>query len=83
MNIFVLVNQTFDTEEYVVIQDGVLSEEGVKWILNPFAPDESHVSAITSQERLAGNTVRVHRDAGGIRSWSKWSSRPYLRRSKA
>ncbi|MFL1673906.1 hypothetical protein [Paenibacillus dendritiformis] len=65
MNIFVLVNQTFDTEEYVVIQDGVLSEEGVKWILNPFAPDESHVSAITSQERLAGNTVRVHRDAEG------------------
>jgi len=36
MNILVLVKQSFDTEEKIVLQDGVISEEGVNFIINPY-----------------------------------------------
>jgi electron transfer flavoprotein beta subunit len=36
MNILVLVKQTFDTEEKIVIQNGQISEAGVEFILNPY-----------------------------------------------
>lgn len=36
MNILVLLKQTFDTEEKIVLQDGVISEEGVNFIINPY-----------------------------------------------
>ncbi|UPM55216.1 electron transfer flavoprotein subunit beta/FixA family protein [Gottfriedia acidiceleris] len=36
MNILVLVKQTFDTEEKIVIQNNVVSEEGVNFIINPY-----------------------------------------------
>lgn len=36
MNILVLLKQTFDTEEKIVIQNGQISEDGVKFIINPY-----------------------------------------------
>lgn len=36
MNILILLKQTFDTEEKIVLQDGVISEEGVNFIINPY-----------------------------------------------
>lgn len=57
MNILVLVKQTFDTEEKVVINNGSISEDGVEFILNPY--DEYAVEeAIKIKEELgAGVTV--------------------------
>lgn len=55
MNIFVLIKQTFDTEENIVIQDGVLSEEGVKWVLNPY--DEYAVEEAIRWKEAHGGTV--------------------------
>ncbi|PGY13007.1 electron transfer flavoprotein subunit beta/FixA family protein [Bacillus sp. AFS031507] len=36
MNILVLMKQTFDTEEKIVLQNGTISEEGVNFIINPY-----------------------------------------------
>ncbi|MFS0916536.1 electron transfer flavoprotein subunit beta/FixA family protein [Brevibacillus sp. 179-C 1.1 NHS] len=36
MNILVLMKQTFDTEEKIVLQNGSISEEGVNFIINPY-----------------------------------------------
>jgi len=36
MNIWVLLKQTFDTEEKIVLTGGGISEAGVKWIINPY-----------------------------------------------
>lgn len=36
MDIFVLLKQTFDTEEKIVLQDGVVQEDGVKFVINPY-----------------------------------------------
>lgn len=36
MNIVVLVKQTFDTEEKVVLKDGAVSEDGAKFVINPY-----------------------------------------------
>jgi len=36
MEIYVLLKQTFDTEEKIVIQQGVISEDGVKFVINPY-----------------------------------------------
>ncbi|WP_199615424.1 electron transfer flavoprotein subunit beta/FixA family protein [Paenibacillus alkalitolerans] len=36
MNIVVLVKQTFDTEEKIVLEGGAVSEDGVKFVINPY-----------------------------------------------
>ncbi|WP_045522050.1 electron transfer flavoprotein subunit beta/FixA family protein [Neobacillus niacini] len=36
MNILVLMKQTFDTEEKIVLQNGTISEDGVNFIINPY-----------------------------------------------
>lgn len=36
MEIVVLLKQTFDTEEKVILQDGAVSEDGVKFVINPY-----------------------------------------------
>jgi electron transfer flavoprotein beta subunit len=58
MNIYVLLKQTFDTEEKVVIQDGAVAEDGVKFIINPY--DEYAVEeAIRVKEQHSGQVTVV------------------------
>ncbi|GIP56352.1 electron transfer flavoprotein subunit beta/FixA family protein [Paenibacillus sp. FSL W8-0186] len=57
MNIFVLLKQTFDTEEKIVIQDGEISEDGVKFIINPY--DEYAVEEALRLKELHGGQVTV------------------------
>jgi electron transfer flavoprotein beta subunit len=58
MNIVVIMKQTFDTEEKIVIQGGEVSDEGVKYIINPY--DEYAVEeAIRQKEQHGGNIIVV------------------------
>jgi electron transfer flavoprotein beta subunit len=36
MDIFVLLKQTFDTEEKIALQNGVVQEDGAKFVINPY-----------------------------------------------
>jgi electron transfer flavoprotein beta subunit len=56
MDIIVLLKQTFDTEEKIVIQNGIISEDGVKFIVNPY--DEYAVEqAIQIRDDLGGKVT--------------------------
>ncbi|MFB0845413.1 electron transfer flavoprotein subunit beta/FixA family protein [Paenibacillus oleatilyticus] len=58
MNIYVLMKQTFDTEEKIVIRDGEVSEDGAKFVINPY--DEYAVEeAIRLKEEHGGNIVVI------------------------
>ncbi|MFD1178607.1 electron transfer flavoprotein subunit beta/FixA family protein [Paenibacillus puldeungensis] len=58
MNIFVIMKQTFDTEEKIVIQDGKVNEDGVKFVINPY--DEYAVEeALKVKEKHGGNVTVV------------------------
>ncbi|MDR9855357.1 electron transfer flavoprotein subunit beta/FixA family protein [Paenibacillus sp. VCA1] len=57
MNIFVLLKQTFDTEERIVIQNGEISDDGVKYVMNPY--DEYAVEEALLQRDRHGGTVTV------------------------
>lgn len=58
MKIFVLMKQTFDTEEAIVIENGKISEDGVKFIINPY--DEYAVEeAISLKEQLGGEVTVI------------------------
>lgn len=58
MNIYVILKQTFDTEEKIVVRDGQISEDGVKFVINPY--DEYAVEeAIRLKERHGGVIVAV------------------------
>ncbi|WP_134684740.1 electron transfer flavoprotein subunit beta/FixA family protein [Brevibacillus migulae] len=58
MNILVVLKQTFDTEEKIVIQDGKISEDGVERIINPY--DEYAVEeAIKLRDELGGEVTVV------------------------
>ena len=57
MNILVLVKQTFDTEEKLVIQNGEISEDGVNFILNPY--DEYAVEEAVKIKEDIGAEVTV------------------------
>ncbi|KEQ27028.1 electron transfer flavoprotein subunit beta/FixA family protein [Paenibacillus tyrfis] len=58
MNIYVLTKQTFDTEEKIVIRDGEVSEDGAKFVINPY--DEYAVEeAIRLKEEHGGSIVVV------------------------
>jgi len=58
MNIVVLVKQTFDTEEKVVLSGDAVSEDGVKFVINPY--DEYAVEqGLLMREAAGGGTVTV------------------------
>ncbi|MCM3726640.1 electron transfer flavoprotein subunit beta/FixA family protein [Neobacillus cucumis] len=57
MNILVLVKQTFDTEEKIVIQNGKISEENVEFILNPY--DEYAVEEAVKIKEDSGAEITV------------------------
>ncbi|MEW9668041.1 electron transfer flavoprotein subunit beta [Ammoniphilus sp. 3BR4] len=57
MNILVLVKQTFDTEEKIVIQNGKINEDGVEFILNPY--DEYAVEEAVKIKEDTGAEVTV------------------------
>ncbi|MBD0383116.1 electron transfer flavoprotein subunit beta/FixA family protein [Paenibacillus sedimenti] len=58
MDIFVLVKQTFDTEEKITLQGGAVIEDGVKFVINPY--DEYAVEqAIQIREDLGGKVTVV------------------------
>ncbi|WNC16570.1 electron transfer flavoprotein subunit beta/FixA family protein [Brevibacillus brevis] len=57
MNIVVVLKQTFDTEEKIVIQDGKMSEEGVEFIINPY--DEYAVEEAIKLKEEHGGEVTV------------------------
>lgn len=57
MNIYVLMKQTFDTEEKIVIVNGAVSEDGAKFIINPY--DEYAVEEAIRQKEQHGGTITV------------------------
>lgn len=58
MNILVLLKQTFDTEERIVIEDGKIKEDGVKFVINPY--DEYAVEeAIRLKEAIGGEVTVI------------------------
>lgn len=57
MNILVLVKQTFDTEEKLVIENGAINEDGVEFILNPY--DEYAVEEAVKIKEELGAEVTV------------------------
>jgi len=57
MNILVVLKQTFDTEEKIVIQNGNISEDGVEFIINPY--DEYAVEEAIKLKEEHGGEVTV------------------------
>ncbi|MCM3039891.1 electron transfer flavoprotein subunit beta/FixA family protein [Paenibacillus motobuensis] len=57
MNIFVILKQTFDTEEKISIQNGKIAEDCVKFIINPY--DEYAVEEALRQKEQHGGSVTV------------------------
>ncbi len=57
MNILVCLKQTFDTEERITIEDGVISEEGVEFVINPY--DEYAVEEAIKLKEEHGGEVTV------------------------
>lgn len=57
MNIFVLLKQTFDTEERIVIEGGEISDDGVKYVMNPY--DEYAVEEALLQRDQHGGSITV------------------------
>lgn len=57
MKILVLLKQTFDTEESIVLKNGKISEDGVKFVINPY--DEYAVEEAVSIKEKHGAEVTV------------------------
>ncbi|WP_201318745.1 electron transfer flavoprotein subunit beta/FixA family protein [Paenibacillus sp. EPM92] len=58
MKILVLMKQTFDTEENIVLEDGQISEDGVKFIINPY--DEYAIEeAIVLRDKFGGEVTVI------------------------
>jgi len=57
MNIYVLLKQTFDTEEKIIVRDGAIADDGVKYVINPY--DEYAVEEALRQRDAHGGTVFV------------------------
>ncbi|AUM64063.1 electron transfer flavoprotein subunit beta [Brevibacillus laterosporus] len=56
MKILVAMKQTFDTEEKIMIQDGLISDDGVETIINPY--DEYAIEeAIKLRDDLGGEVI--------------------------
>ncbi|WP_163536377.1 electron transfer flavoprotein subunit beta/FixA family protein [Gracilibacillus sp. YIM 98692] len=58
MDIYVIMKQTFDTEEKIIIEDGNVSEDGVQYVINPY--DEYAVEeAIQTRDELGGSVYVI------------------------
>jgi len=58
MNILVCLKQTFDTEERIVIENGSIKEDGVRFVINPY--DEYAVEeAIRLKDELGGEVTVI------------------------
>jgi electron transfer flavoprotein beta subunit len=57
MKILVLLKQTFDTEESIVVEDGQISEDGVNFIINPY--DEYAVEEAIKLKEDHGGEVTI------------------------
>ncbi|WP_059045029.1 electron transfer flavoprotein subunit beta/FixA family protein [Paenibacillus rubinfantis] len=57
MHVVVLLKQTFDTEEKIVINEGKVEEDGVKFVINPY--DEYAVEEALRLKEAHGGTVTV------------------------
>jgi electron transfer flavoprotein beta subunit len=58
MNIFVCLKQTFDTEEKIVVVNGNVKEDGVKFVMNPY--DEYAVEeAIKLRDQFGGSITAI------------------------
>jgi electron transfer flavoprotein beta subunit len=57
VNILVCLKQTFDTEERVVVEDGVIKEDGVRFVINPY--DEYAVEEALRLKEEHGGTVTI------------------------
>ncbi|MFD2700420.1 electron transfer flavoprotein subunit beta/FixA family protein [Paenibacillus shunpengii] len=57
MKIVVLLKQTFDTEEKITLQNGVVSEDGVKFVINPY--DEYAVEEAVKLRDEHGGSVTL------------------------
>lgn len=57
MHVVVLLKQTFDTEEKIVITEGKVEEDGVKFVINPY--DEYAVEEALRLKEAFGGTVTV------------------------
>lgn len=57
MNIYVLLKKTFDTEDKIVINDGVIEDDGVEYIINPY--DEYAIEEAINQRDEHGGEVTV------------------------
>ncbi|WP_394186138.1 electron transfer flavoprotein subunit beta/FixA family protein [Metabacillus halosaccharovorans] len=57
MNIFVVMKRTFDTEEKLTIQKGVIEEEGAEFIINPY--DEYAIEEAIQLKDAHGGEVCV------------------------
>lgn len=71
MNIYVLLKQTFDTEETITIENGTISEDGVQFVINPY--DEYAVEeAIQLRDQTNGSvyvvSVGPERSADALRT---------------
>ena len=57
MKILVILKQTFDTEEKIVIRDGQIQEDGVQYVINPY--DEYAVEEAVKIKEAHGAEVTV------------------------
>ena len=57
MNIIVIMKQTFDTEEKIVIRDGQIVEDNAEFVINPY--DEFAVEEAIRQKEIHGGEVTV------------------------
>jgi electron transfer flavoprotein beta subunit len=57
MNIFVCLKQTFDTEEKIVVENGKVKEDGVRFVMNPY--DEYAVEEAIKLRDANGGSVTV------------------------
>src|SRR5699024_167231 len=57
MNIYVLLKRTFDTEEQVIVEDGVIEDDGAEFVINPY--DEYAVEEAIVQRDEHGGEVTV------------------------
>ncbi|WLR50155.1 electron transfer flavoprotein subunit beta/FixA family protein [Bacillus tianshenii] len=57
MNIYVIMKRTFDTEEKIVIENGVIEEEGAEFIINPY--DEYAIEEAIQLKDEHGGEVSV------------------------
>lgn len=58
MNICVLIKRTFDTEEKIILTDGIIQEEGAEFIINPY--DEYAIEeAIQIRDEQGGEVTAV------------------------